>query len=117
MKTEFKQTMMAMMFTAFLFCGTTYAEGNEVKLLKNASSLENVKEPALQIEKWMLDEQIWNNANNHLNTSLESEEALALEAWMTDESLWVPKKIQVEQAKDAELKLEPWMKDETVWKK
>lgn len=99
-------------FIAFLLLiGYAKAEATEAK----ASNHENIVETALQLEKWMTDETIWNTASVNITAfAQETEAALELEDWMTNAEIWnLNYSIRLETEPD--LELEDWMINETTW--
>jgi len=84
MKTTVKQLTAGTIIALFLLVGNVNAKGTEVK----ASGHENI-ETSLQIEKWMTNEEIWNNTTETISTiNQESESGLELENWMTSAETW-----------------------------
>ena len=67
-------------FQRFL-AGNVNAKGTEL----DASSHENIEE-ALEIENWMVNEDLW-NTGNVLELETEIDESLELENWMTNENI------------------------------
>lgn len=73
---------------------------------------ETETEEALQLEKWMMDE-------NHFSTfsaiTEESESPLELETWMTNESFFNPSSAYLQTATEETLELESWMLEESTF--
>ena len=136
MKTKMNHLVTIAIFTLLFLGGNVSAKGTEII----ASSHENIKEQALIIEDWMLNEKNWNNTafvsfTNETENSLElenwmltennwenwflmeanqnvAEETLELENWMTDQNVWT---VQVTLENESKLALENWMNNENNW--
>jgi hypothetical protein len=98
-----------------------------------ASGRENMKEQALAIEDWMINEKVWTIDENagsekpleierwmidgfEVASQVEMEENLALEDWMLNPSNWTMKNLDSEQEKTEEkLSVMPWMVLENKW--
>ena len=111
MKTTMKQlaagTIIALLLTAI----NVHAEGKEAA---KASSLK-ATETTLELENWMIDDNIWNEIST-FNFEEATDEALNLENWMTSNTVWENvQNMEVKTDKENELKLENWMTDTTVW--
>jgi len=111
MKTTMKQLAAGTFIAFLLLVGNVNAKGTEVK----ASSHESI-ESALQLEKWMTDETIWNtNSFNNTEFVQETETSMELESWMTSNEVWNLNTNFVEET-EAGLELENWMTCDKVWK-
>ena len=108
MKTKISQIAAVVLFALFIFAGNAKADG----LKKDASSHENI-EATLNIENWMINENIWDTKEVIICES-ENEEALPLENWMTNENLW-DLETEVGTETEQNLAIEPWMINENVW--
>ena len=127
MKTRITQLVAALFFVLVL-AGNVNATKHDV----NASSHENI-ETALELENWMMDENVWNTSvfsiTEATETDLEMEnwmtdeivwevenQGLAIESWMTDENIWeVESAFEIEKATEQELAMEAWMINENIW--
>ena len=111
MKTRINQFVVVALFTLLMLGGNVSAKGTEL----DASSLENVEEPALVIEDWMINANYW-NASDAIDMSDATEKSLELENWMTDENTWnVNNPVVTENETEQTLALESWMVDENIW--
>ena len=107
------QLVVAALFALLMLGGNASAKGTEL----NVSSLENIEEPALLVENWMIDANYWNTSNGVFEISDATEESLELENWMVDENTWkVENAVTNETDNEQELAFEPWMVDKNVWK-
>ena len=107
MKTIVKQLTVATLIAFLVTIGNVKTKATETK----ASGIENNETP-LQLEKWMVDETIWNtNSANTEEFAQETEAKLELEDWMINETIWYVDNTE----KEAGLTVEPWMLDESVW--
>jgi hypothetical protein len=114
MKTRLTQFILATFLVAFLVAGNVNAKGTELMIV---SSLENVVEPELEVEDWMLNENNWVQFDKSTYVATQfSEENLAIESWMLNENNWVTDDFQF-QGSEAEqmLMLEDWMTNEVYW--
>lgn len=101
MKTRISQ-FAAVLFLALVVTGNV----NAIDYKVIASSHESTQETLLELENWMMDDDIWNTTDLRF---VEAQEAkLEIEDWMTSSSIWY---VQPET-----LKLENWMMDEEIWK-
>ncbi len=134
MKTTMKQLTAVTFIALILLVGNVKAEGTEVK----ASGRENI-ETTLQIENWMINDDVWNSNiskttdfvqetetslelenwminsetwNSNLNFVEETETGMSLENWMMNEKIWNLNDTDNE----TELKVESWMTDNNIWK-
>jgi hypothetical protein len=136
MKTKMNHLVAVAIFALLILGGNVSAKGTEII----ASSHESIKEQALVIEDWMLNENNWNNTaylslTNEMENSLElenwmitennwenwflmeanqnvAEETIELENWMTDQNVWT---VQVTQENESKLAMEDWMNNENNW--
>lgn len=100
MKTRFNQILLLALVSFFLLAGNVNAEGTE---RTNASSLEILNEPALELENWMVDENYWAASDIY---GVQYEEVLNIENWMVDEEYWsVASANQTEET----MNVEDWM--------
>ncbi|MFA9392244.1 MAG: hypothetical protein ACERKD_20700 [Prolixibacteraceae bacterium] len=93
----------------------------------NVSEITNVSfnsETALNIEKWMTDDQIWKPASIQLEMDKVSvEESLEIEEWMTNSELWSRNANKVdldfsstfENDEEEPLSIENWMTNDSEW--
>lgn len=134
MKATMKQLATGTFIALLLMVVNVKAEGTETISTKN-----EIIETSLQLEKWMMDESIWNtNSAMIANFVQETEAELELESWMTSTEVWNTNYIFTEemetglglenwmtndqlwkvnaQEKEKNLELEAWMTDENIWK-
>jgi len=110
MKTTMKQLAAGTFLVLIMLVGNVNAEGTQAKVSKH----ENEIEVALQVEKWMIENAVWNtNAEKAIVYGPEAEKSLEIENWMTDASNWDVNNNLVE-ATEQDLKVEDWM-IETNW--
>ena len=111
MKTTMKQLAAGTILGLLLIAVNVHAEGKEAT---KASSLESI-ETTMEIESWMIDDNIWNiTASNALEDV--TEESLNLEDWMISDENWnniqnMDSTTEMETSMD----LECWMTDSFVW--
>ncbi len=110
MKTKISQIAAVVFIALFIFAGNAKADG----IKKDASGHENI-EAALNIENWMINENIWSEREVAI-CELETEEALPLENWMTNATLW-DLETEVGAETEQSLAIEPWMTNENIWNK
>jgi len=110
MKTTVKQLTAGTLVTLLLLVGNVNAEGTQAK----ASSRETI-ETSLQIEKWMIDESVWNhNSTRKFELGIQAEPTLELESWMTKTETWNTN-IRMVNAPESALEIESWMTNENTW--
>ena len=110
MKTTMKQLAAGTFIALLLLVGNVNAKGTEAK----ASGHESI-ETTLQIEKWMINEVLWNtNAISIAKVSQETETSLELENWMTSSETWNLNTLFVEVSEES-LEIENWMTSEETW--
>lgn len=110
MKTTMKQLAAGTFIALLLMVGNVNAKGTEAK----ASSHESI-ETTLHLEKWMINEVLWNtNAFSTAKVSLETETSLELENWMISEETWNSYTSIVEVLEES-MELENWMTSEETW--
>ena len=113
MKTRMNQLVAVALFALLFLGGNVSAKGTE----SDVSSLENIEEPALLMEDWMINANYWNASDAIFEMSDATEESLELENWMVDENTWeVYSPVVLENETEQKLAFEPWMVDENVWK-
>lgn len=105
MKTTMKQFTASAFLTLLMLVGNVNAEGTQAK----ASGRENSNESSLQVEKWMIENTIWNaeERNTNLN-STGNFDSLQIEDWMIESNLSEASYF-VSETSEQELKLEDWM--------
>jgi len=137
MKTKFRQIAVATFFALFITFGNVYADGkekstnivekmgaiiteaNETTLDFNAngevSVLENVIEETLNLENWMINDEVWSTGDEFaLETEIEN--SLEIENWMINDKVWKTENpLNLEDESDISLELEAWMTDKNVW--
>ena len=74
----------------------------------NSELLESEFEPALEMEDWMNNENIFGVSSFEIADEVENN--LTLQDWMLDENLF-----QMEQKEEMPLELEAWMTSDKVW--
>jgi hypothetical protein len=111
MKTRISHLVFAAIFTLLLAGGNVKAEGTELI----ASGHENAKETSLEVENWMVNDDLWSTSYD-VNLNVASEIYLEVENWMVNDKLWPSVEI-FNNALDLEIKLEVenWMIDEKEW--
>ena len=113
MKTRMKHLTAGTLLALLLVVGNVRAEGTELR----ASSLEVLTETKLELENWMMNENVWNETT-FVWSDQATEEILDLENWMTDENTWETSTVSTvnkETEKEAKLKIESWMTADNVW--
>lgn len=109
MKTTIKQLAAVTLVALLLLGGNGYAKGTQAK----ASSQET--ETALQLEKWMIDESVWNSKSSLIiEIAQETETGLSLENWMIKAEAWNLKSDFTEET-ESELQIENWMTSQETW--
>ena len=132
MKTKINLVATAIIFTVLIFSGNLNVSATEVKA--KASGYENISEPVLNIENWMVNEKSWESASINIDAMeienrLEMEEwmissyimdisnfideSLTVKDWMVENSKWVT--VSISESKETPLGLESWMIDESLW--
>ena len=105
MKTTMKQLAAGTFLALLLMVTNVYAEGKEAP---NASSREFV-ETTMELESWMIDDNIWNESSSFANAE-ETEESLNLEYWMINDENWENvESMSIETETEIDLGLENWM--------
>ena len=108
MKTKISQIAAAAFLALFIFTGNAKADGTE----KDASCHENI-EAVLNIEPWMIDENIW-ETGEIISIENASEKTLDVESWMIDETTWNIEPLAITE-EEQNLAIEPWMLNENIW--
>lgn len=106
-----KQFLLASFFTLFIL-GSGFAKGTETGFV---SGHENITEPELTVENWMVNENHWNKTKNTVHVTLEFDATLEVESWMTDENYWNTQPRVMPEIQEEELKVENWMISENHW--
>ncbi len=110
MKTTVKHLTAGTIVALLLLVGNVNAKGTEAK----ASGHESI-ESTLQVEKWMIDELIWNtNSISLTEINQETETGLEVENWMINTETWNLSAGFVEET-EAGMYLESWMTNEATW--
>ena len=114
MKTRITQIVLATFLIALLIGGNVSAKGTELVIV---TGLENVVEPELKVEDWMVNQHNWVQFDNStFNITQLSEEKLAIESWMLNENNWITKNYQLQSDETEQiLMLEDWMTNEVYW--
>ena len=109
MKTTMKQLAAGTFIALLLMVGNVNAKGTEV------SAISQETETTLQIENWMIDENLW-DTKSFINYEIaqEIETTLELEDWMKSEETWKINNNFVEET-ETELTVESWMTSESIW--
>lgn len=109
MKTTLKQLAEGTFIVLLLIVGNVKAEGTE----KIAAT--RAVETSLQLEKWMINETIWNPKTSvSYEYAQETEAALQFENWMTSDEVWNMSNSYAEET-EIELNTENWMTSEKIW--
>ena len=109
MKTTVKQLATGTFIALILLAGNVNAKGTKAK----ASNQEI--ETTLQVEKWMINESVWNPKSIAIyEIGQESETGLELENWMTSAETWNLTGNFIEEA-ETNMELESWMTSEEIW--
>jgi hypothetical protein len=109
MKTTMKNLAAGAFIAFLLIVGNVKAEGTETKLTSQAI------ETTLQLEKWMIDEAIWNKRPSvNYGIVQETESGLQLENWMTNARFWNSNNNFIEIGETG-LELENWMTNDKIW--
>ena len=112
MKTTMKQLAAGTILGLLLMTVNVHAEGKEAA---KASSLE-ATETTMELENWMIDDNIWNKASSFNFDEEAIDESLNLEDWMINDASWeTAQNVEINTEKDGELELESWMTDAIVW--
>ncbi len=107
------QIIAATFLFVFLMSGNVEAEGKEWNAV---SELENVTEPRLEVENWMVNENFWYTQENTFVVEPARDENLAIEPWMFDRDKWGMETFDYAlTAPEKELMLESWMTDDMFW--
>ena len=96
------------LFSLILLVGNVNAKGTEI-----AASSHEVVETTLELENWMINDNLW-ETNNILGLENANEESLELESWMTNDEAWELENT-FETEKEQPLVIEPWMTNENIW--
>ncbi len=112
MKTTMKQIAAGTILALLIIAGNVQAKGTEV----TTTGLETV-EVAMELENWMIDDNIWNKRPLTWVAD-EADENLRLESWMTSEMTWEVNNSNTKTVieKENTLKLENWMINENTWR-
>lgn len=113
MKKQFTKIFITAFLMTILTAGYVNAAVTEAD---DVSGLENVVEPKMELESWMVSENYWDNNVDTYFFTLEKDNSLALENWMLDESIWMNERIENQMiGSEREMVLENWMIDEIYW--
>lgn len=137
MKTQILSLIILLMLSVNLFAEPTVPENKEdnVDLNKLGWMTNVVEDESLEIESWMINDDLWNKyAKSTTNDVLDSEnESIPLQSWMTDSKLWKLKRevdftiktvfingvqyraFKVPVYKDRPVHIQKWMIDEKLW--
>lgn len=91
-------------------------------LLSNENSLTSTKieqleiESDLQIEHWMVNEDLWNKTEFFSNLHETPEADFAIEDWMHSDSFFKINKQTENENRADRLTLESWMTDNNIWR-
>jgi hypothetical protein len=112
-KARLNQMILATFLFVFLLSGNVEAEGTEWTAV---SGLENIAEPKLEVENWMVNENYWFTEENTFVVETEQDENLTLEAWMFDKNKWGLAVFEYASSEaEQRLLLENWMINEMYW--
>ncbi|MFW5832004.1 MAG: hypothetical protein ACOCVA_07110 [Prolixibacteraceae bacterium] len=106
-----KQILLAAFFILFIL-GSANAKGTETII---ASGLEDIAEPELEVESWMVNENYWNATGKTVQLFEDSDAKLEIESWMTDDNYWVLQPVIRQTGEDEKLQVENWMISEQNW--
>lgn len=113
MKTGNNHLAIFALFALLFLAGNVSAKGNGAK----ASGLENIEETSLEIENWMVDDNVWNTTGKSY-FMMADDGTLEIENWMTDELTWeVDNDLLSKTVAEESLAIEQWMFDENIWKR
>jgi hypothetical protein len=113
MKARLNQIILVAFFTVIFMSGNVNAKGTEMNVV---SGLENIAEPKLQIENWMINETCWIKVEKASLIEMESDANLLVEAWMVDETRWQTPVFEYSSMEEEQsLRLEYWMVNEMYW--
>ncbi|MCF6356549.1 MAG: hypothetical protein L3J54_01975 [Draconibacterium sp.] len=108
MNTRISQLAAITLFSLILLVGNVNAKGTE----SHASKHENI-EATLELEDWMINDNLWEVKNN-LTLEKTTDEFLELENWMTNDNVW-EFEAKYETETEQSLVFEPWMTDNNIW--
>jgi hypothetical protein len=112
MKTRLTQIILATFLFTIIIAGNVDAKGTEEVVV---SGLENVVEPELEVEDWMVNESKWNEFETYYATEFQ-EESLELQSWMLNENTWGLSNFEYPLTEtEQDLMLENWMTNEVYW--
>lgn len=100
-------TITILLVAGMLFSQTAFASK---KATRFASSLENISDPLMNIESWMISDLLW-QPTELLEMVTVKEESLCLESWMTQPEYWDLHEIIM----DTPLTLQAWMTSSLFW--
>ena len=110
---QLNQIFLATFLVVFLLSGNVEAEGTEMNAV---SGLENIAEPKLEVENWMVNVNYWFAEGNTFVLETEQEENLTVEAWMFDKNKWGLAVFEyTSNETEQDLMLENWMTNEMYW--
>lgn len=114
-KTHLVQIFLLTLLFVFLLDWNVEAKEHELNFI---SGLEIIKEPALEIENWMLNESYWYNEDFNFMIKDEIESSLVLESWMFPNQKWLPAIFEYTSAiTEKDLLIEQWMIKGMQWNK
>lgn len=112
-KTHLVQIFLLTLLFVFVLDGNIEAKGNEVSFI---SGLEVIKEPVLEVENWMINDNCWLVKESAFVVETDYDKSIAVEAWMLDNNRWLPSFFEYTSTKpENSLKLEKWMTESRLW--
>lgn len=109
MKTTMKQLTTATFLALIMLVGNVNAEGTQAKV----SGCENNDETTLRVEKWMVDNNIWDADGSNVDSfSTDTDDLLYIEGWMTEIDDF---NFQVIEEQETPLTTENWMTTGQDW--
>lgn len=113
MKARLNQMILATFLFMFILSGNVEAEGTE---WSTVSGLENIAEPKLEVEHWMVNENYWITEASTFVVETEQDENLTVESWMFDKDKWGLAVFDYASSESENgLALENWMVNEMYW--
>lgn len=112
-----KKQLTQFLFTTFLLvlltAGNVNAKDTEGMVV---SGLENIIEPQLELEEWMINQSAWEKSTDTFYFEDYPEKRLTLENWMFDKNKWMALLPECpETGNENRLHLENWMTNDIYW--
>jgi hypothetical protein len=120
MKTQkFNQVVFAILVAAMMFpVSTLNANENEMPVITDSIEMES----RLEIEPWMVDDELWTAPAEKANNKNEKTELekMEIEPWMTNDKLWGFEKNEISSFSDENredgIEIQSWMTNDKLWK-